>query len=360
MKKWIVGGLGISSVVLVPVLFIVGLIGIALLATFMQTNHVEQNQMYSTDMSNLAANEIPAQFIQFYQDAGEKYGVNWLLLASIHKQETNFSSNKTVSSAGAVGSMQFMDCTFVGWSYPSCSGLGNGKIPSSVLTSPSQIAKYGGYGVDANGDGKADPWDDEDAIHSAANYVSANLKGATEQEKIKHAIWQYNHSDAYVAEVFERFELYTDGYVAVKNEAFIVNGKAWPVPYTNTITSYYGPRWGRLHAGIDIASPGVNGQPIVAFADGKVTRSEYNRIVHSDGSEGGWGWYVRVDHGNGLSTVYGHMIKKGIAVGTEVKAGTTIGYVGSTGGSTGPHLHFEVHENGVAVNPIPYVQDLLP
>lgn len=351
------------SVGLIPILIIGAIVGVMLMIAVIISGNNENGfdvGLFSTNMSSIAENEIPSEFIAFYQAAGEKYGVNWLLLASVHRQETEFSRNKTVSTAGAIGAMQFMDCTFVGWSYPTCDGLGNGGIPQNILTSPEQISKYGGYGVDADGDGKADPWNEEDAIHSAAKYLAANMKGATEIEKIKAAIFAYNRSSQYVTEVYDRFISYTDGWEEFDGSVAttIKNGKAWPVPYTKTITSYFGPRWGRLHAGIDIAVAGVNGQPIVAFTDGVVTRSEYN-LFYRNGEEAGWGWYVKIDHGNGLETLYAHMMKQGVPVGREVKAGEVIGYVGNTGGSTGPHLHLEFWINGVQKNPIPYIQELL-
>src|SRR5690606_31733275 len=84
-----------------------------------------------------------------------------------------FSTMETmVSPVGAEGHMQFMPCSFVGWSHPTCGGLGKGEIPEEEKTDPEVIKKYNGYGVDANGDGKADPWDIEDAIFSAANYLA--------------------------------------------------------------------------------------------------------------------------------------------------------------------------------------------
>lgn len=361
MKKIVL--FGSLSIGLVPILVVGAIVCIMLMVAVIIGGNNENEfdgGSFSTSMSAIAENEIPSEFIPFYQKAGETYGVNWLLLASVHRQETEFSRNKTVSTAGAIGAMQFMDCTFVGWSYPSCGGLGNGGIPQSVLMSPAQISKYGGYGVDANGDGKADPWDEEDAIHSAAKYLAANMKGATETDKIKAAIFAYNHSDQYVSEVYDRFITYTSGWEEFDGSVAttIKDGKAWPVPYTKNVTSQFGPRWGRLHAGIDIAVNGVEGQPIVAYTSGVVTRSEYN-LFYRDGKEAGWGWYVKIDHGNGLETLYAHMNKQGVPVGREVKTGEVIGYVGNTGGSTGPHLHLEFWINGVQKNPIPYVQDLL-
>ncbi|ACA40887.1 conserved hypothetical protein [Lysinibacillus sphaericus C3-41] len=149
---------------------------------------------------------IPEKFIPIYIAAEEKYGVPWTLLAAHHRIETRFSTVKTmVSSAGAEGHMQFMPCTFVGWKHPTCSGLGKGNISKNELMSPQTIAKYGGYGVDANGDGIADPYDIEDAVFSAANYLS---KYGAAKGEIKKAVFQYNHSEEYVENVLHYYQLY--------------------------------------------------------------------------------------------------------------------------------------------------------
>jgi len=166
--------------------------------------------------------KIPEQFIPIYVAAEEKYGVPWTLLAAHHRIETRFSSMKSlVSPAGAEGPMQFMPCTFVGWKHPSCSGLGKGNISKTELMSPEAIKKYGGYGVDANGDGIADPYDIEDAIYSAANYLSKN--GAANGD-VKQAVFQYNHSDEYVEKVLHYFNLYNDYHDELK-EAVVLNKK---------------------------------------------------------------------------------------------------------------------------------------
>ncbi|QGG52019.1 lytic transglycosylase domain-containing protein [Lysinibacillus pakistanensis] len=166
--------------------------------------------------------KIPEQFIPIYVAAEEKYGVPWTLLAAHHRIETRFSSMKSlVSPAGAEGPMQFMPCTFVGWKHPSCSGLGKGNISKTELMSPEAIKKYGGYGVDANGDGIADPYDIEDAIYSAANYLSKN--GAANGD-VKQAVFQYNHSDEYVEKVLHYFNLYNDYHNELK-QAVLLNDK---------------------------------------------------------------------------------------------------------------------------------------
>ena len=150
--------------------------------------------------------DVPNEYIELYKKAGESYGVPWTLLAAHHRIETRFSTmDPLLSPAGAEGHLQFMPCTFVGWSHPSCGGLGKGDIPEKDKVNPAVIAKYGGYGVDANNDGKADPYDLEDAVFSAANYLAAS--GAAEGE-IEKAIFDYNHSEKYVKDVLHFYHLY--------------------------------------------------------------------------------------------------------------------------------------------------------
>lgn len=119
-------------------------------------------------------------------------------------------------------------------------------------------------------------------------------------------------------------------------------GLTWPV--SGTLTSTFGPRWGSMHEGIDIAAPG--GTPIVASASGTVILA---------GWLGGYGNLVVIDHGGGLSTAYAHQSSIAVGVGQAVSQGQVVGYVGSTGHSTGNHLHFEVRVNGAAVDPLGYL-----
>ncbi len=150
--------------------------------------------------------QIPLNYIPIYMEAGKKYNVPWTLLAAHHRVETRFSTMKTlVSPLGAEGHMQFMPCTFVGWKHPSCKGLGQGDISQTDKMNPVIIKKYGGYGIDANGDGKADPFDIEDAVYSAAYFLSTE---GVAKGQIKKAVFQYNHSDQYVQDVLYYYKLY--------------------------------------------------------------------------------------------------------------------------------------------------------
>ena len=121
----------------------------------------------------------------------------------------------------------------------------------------------------------------------------------------------------------------------------------WPLPYTHTLTSNFEWRWGRMHWGIDISDGGVYGQPIIAADGGTVT--------FAGNTGGGYGNFVIIDHGNGYQTIYGHASKLAVTTGQSVAQGDTIAYVGSTGNSTGPHLHFEIVENGEKVDPLNFV-----
>jgi murein DD-endopeptidase MepM/ murein hydrolase activator NlpD len=100
----------------------------------------------------------------------------------------------------------------------------------------------------------------------------------------------------------------------------------------------------RMHKGIDLAAP--TGTPVYATADGIVGLARWGR---------GYGLYIKLDHGAELETRYAHLSRLAVAAGDRVEKGEVIGYVGSTGWSTGPHLHYEVRVDGVAVNPIHYM-----
>ena len=116
------------------------------------------------------------------------------------------------------------------------------------------------------------------------------------------------------------------------------------------ITSYYGRRslWvggTNFHTGTDFAAP--TGTPIFAAKAGRVVTSGWSRV--------GYGIHAMIDHGGGVQTLYGHMSKLNVRPGQEVKQGQVIGYVGSTGFSTGPHLHFEVRVGGQTKDPLAYL-----
>lgn len=132
----------------------------------------------------------------------------------------------------------------------------------------------------------------------------------------------------------------------------VVDGITWLMPCSHSgITSPFGYRWHpvdgdwRMHNGVDLAAP--SGTPIYATRSGYVTVSAYQA--------GGAGNYIALSHGDGFGSIYMHMTHYVVYAGEYVSAGQVIGYVGSTGGSTGPHLHFGISYNGVYVNPVDYI-----
>lgn len=122
----------------------------------------------------------------------------------------------------------------------------------------------------------------------------------------------------------------------------------WPI--SGAVTSGFGWRnspWAdgnEFHPGIDIAA--TMGAPVVATADGEVVKT---------GWAGGYGNIVQISHGNGIETVYGHNSQIAVSVGQSIKKGQVISYAGSTGRSTGPHVHYEVRVNGTAVDPTKFL-----
>jgi murein DD-endopeptidase MepM/ murein hydrolase activator NlpD len=125
---------------------------------------------------------------------------------------------------------------------------------------------------------------------------------------------------------------------------------AWPAPGNHIITSRFGMRIHpifripRMHSGVDVATP--TGARIVAVNDGIVVESKYTT---------GYGNMVMINHGGGVVTVYAHGIENTVDVGQKVRRGDVIMRAGSTGWSTGPHLHFEVRINGSFVDPLPLI-----
>lgn len=117
------------------------------------------------------------------------------------------------------------------------------------------------------------------------------------------------------------------------------------IPSTGNITSEFGERWGRRHDGLDIGAP--MGAPITAAMDGKVIFA---------GWQDGYGKVIKIDHEENIQTTYAHCNNILIDVGSNVKRGEKIGEVGSTGRSTGPHVHFEVRVRGIPQNPLQYLK----
>ena len=178
------------------------------------------------------------------------------------------------------------------------------------------------------------------------NYIA---KLSEEEKILQEQIEQYKQEQAQIeSEIKAAIEW--SGDLAIQYTGGVM---AWPIAKAGTyITSGYGTRLHpiqgvyKYHSGLDIGNAGY-GAPIIAAADGVVTFA---------GQMSGYGNCVMINHGSGIVTLYGHGQAIKTELGAEVKKGDLIMLVGSTGNSTGPHLHFEVRVNGVATNPIPYLK----
>jgi murein DD-endopeptidase MepM/ murein hydrolase activator NlpD len=163
-----------------------------------------------------------------------------------------------------------------------------------------------------------------------------NAKLAVERKKADAAIDQW-YKDYYAS---HRSPSDSGGYISKGNFT-------WPTPGITRITSYWGD--GRGHKGLDIASSGCYGKPIVAADSGKVIMAGWGNYGTG---YGGYGNVVAINHGGGYSTLYGHCSSVAVSTGQFVQKGQVIAYIGSSGQSTGAHLHFEIRVNGVAQNPL--------
>lgn len=180
-----------------------------------------------------------------------------------------------------------------------------------------------------------------DSLYQKSNSQEAALKKA---EKDYYLQLEKN------AKAIKQQEAELAVLIANAGNAGVAPGKLlWPVPASSRITSPYGWRWifgkQEFHKGIDIGAP--KGTPIVAAANGTVLTVRKNTY--------GYGWYVVVNHGGGVSTLYAHASRIDVTEGQQVKMGQTIAGVGTTGNSTGNHLHFEVRIDGVQTDPMGYV-----
>jgi len=138
----------------------------------------------------------------------------------------------------------------------------------------------------------------------------------------------------------------------VVDGAHIIDGISLPLDLLFVITSPFGPRWGRMHNGIDLVA--TFGTPVRSVLDGTVTHvvNHFSSNGGFLGHPGGWGNVVFVEHDGGILTIYSHLMQNvTVQVGEQVIAGQVIGFQGNSGSSTGSHLHFEWRENGIPIDP---------
>lgn len=177
-------------------------------------------------------------------------------------------------------------------------------------------------------------------IASAIDGADAGMTSADEEFRSLFDSWEAVENGGRVG---------TNGLVATYPRTSVSVPSRMPVE-TARMSSSYGMRdhpilrQRREHHGVDLAAP--SGTPVYATADGQVGRAQYF---------GSYGNYVQIEHGGDLETRYAHLSSYTVSAGDTVRKGDLIGYVGSTGRSTGPHLHYEVRVEGESVNPIPYM-----
>ena len=293
----------------------------------------------SPSTPGLREGAVPAELSPVFIAASATCGLSPALLAAQARQESGFHSD-AVSSAGAVGLMQFM--------------------PGTWAT----------IGVDASGDGVADPRNPTDAIYTGARYdceLRDQLKSAggsgSGLDRLMLAAYNagpgavvpcrcvpaYPETQSYVTSVLSFASIMqapaADPAVVAQPGRLVYPLVAKAVP-TSPFGWRVSPTSGRseLHAGQDLSASA--GTPVLAATQGTVSVA---------GWTGGYGNYVCVDRDSHFKTCYGHLEQIGAVVGQAIGAGQQIGLEGSTGNSTGPHLHFEVRLDGVPTNPIPYL-----
>ncbi|MEG0614808.1 MAG: peptidoglycan DD-metalloendopeptidase family protein [Oscillospiraceae bacterium] len=192
---------------------------------------------------------------------------------------------------------------------------------------------------------------DKDKAARDAAYSSSTA----EQKALEKEFEDYQKNKAEIDKQDAKIEAAIQDEIArlAKMNTYVGGEYTWPTPGYTHLTSPFGMRTFRGvtkgHKGVDISGSGINGKPIVAANSGKVivANNNYTRGVS-------YGRYVMIDHGGGRVTLYGHCSSLNVSAGQMVNKGDVIAAVGSTGDSTGPHLHFEVRINGQAVNPMQY------
>ena len=196
--------------------------------------------------------------------------------------------------------------------------------------------------------------DAEGIIDELKEKRSTNIDKITYTQVHSTELKDFSEKDTVVSELYVKpvvvatatySTYYGEKIISTETPSSTVEGIGLIRPLSGTITSRFGARWGTTHRGLDIAAP--TGTTIAAAASGTVSFSGWDSY--------GLGNCVKIDHGNGVQTVYGHCSELYVTVGEYVSQGQAISAVGSTGNSTGPHLHLEIRLDGVAQNPQLYL-----
>lgn len=189
----------------------------------------------------------------------------------------------------------------------------------------------------------------EDIINQLRDKKSTNINKISYSLVFGTEIQDFTESEKIVTDLYKKPVVrYSSGSYTIASSSTKVDlGVSLVQPVTSgyTITSRYGARWGSTHTGLDIAAP--TGTAIYAAAGGTVTYVNYSNVSYGN--------CIKINHGNGVETLYAHCSELYVSSGQTVSQGELIATVGSTGNSTGPHLHLEVRANGATINPQHYI-----
>lgn len=296
---WVVSSLGAAGV---AISLLVLVVVFALLGAWVSASGT--SQLKGVEVTDHSAFDIPMLLLPIYMHA-ENGQASWARLAAIHRVTTNFGAEEAGRS-DAIGSLGF----------------------------PRLLWEV--YRLDGDEDGKMDPDNPYDAIFSLANYL--------------------RNSELDTESALDTWFLNTDKVAMVHRKeaeyaaALSMPGKwLWPLLGYNAISSPFGYRTDPVtgeahifHSGVDIPAP--RGTPVFAIGQGEVTQVLRGYT--------GYGHYIRLQHDGGYESLYVHLADIGVQRGQRVARGQVIGWVGSTGKSTGPHLHLEMMDQGQPIDPL--------
>jgi peptidase M23-like protein len=307
----------------------------------------------SISPAGLPAGALP--FLRIYEDAARGYQVSPFLLMAVHEDETAFSTSTLPGVASGVnfagccaGPMQFY---IAGGASPAAGGVGATWAGYRHAYRRARLPRPASYPLRIDSP-HPNVYDSYDAIYAAAQYFHELGAGPRLDQRTFQALISYKGSPPasipYARADYERareLEQLARRTAQTMPAPTTGGGDTLTWPVIGPVTSPFGMRWGRLHAGIDIGVPA--GTPILAAAPGRVS---------TKGWVGGYGNYSCLDHGRQISTCYAHQSRFGpTPPGGIVGRGQLVGYVGCSGHCYGDHLHFELRMAGRPIDPLPHL-----